>query len=134
MPQFPVTPERQRTLERIPDYEVRLEPESTEVTVTHAGRTLATTTAALLVSETRHGDVYYLPRADVNLDLFEATDLSTFCPFKGHASYWTLRAADGKDAIENVVWSYKDPYPEVAGLKDYMSFDGDRVDVRAGSA
>ena len=50
MPQFPLTPERKRTLERIPDYEVRLETEAARVVVTHGGRALATTKAALLVS------------------------------------------------------------------------------------
>ena len=54
------------------------------------------------------------------------TDLSTYCPFKGHASYWSM---DGENDLENFVWTYKAPYPEVAGLGGYLSFYTNKVDV-----
>jgi uncharacterized protein (DUF427 family) len=59
--------------------------------------------------------------------LLERTDLETFCPFKGNASYWTLAASGQRD--ENAVWSYEDPFDQVAGLKDYVAFYPDRVQV-----
>ena len=124
MAQFPLTESRRRILEQIPDYEVRITPATQRVRVSHDGVTLADSTQALLVQETRHADVYYVPRSDVDMSNFEATDLSTYCPFKGHASYWSL-APD----LENFVWSYEDPYPEVAALKGYLSFYTDRVQV-----
>ena len=59
------------------------------------------------------------------MELLRATDHQTFCPFKGEAAYWTVSA--GGQALENVVWSYPEPFDEVAGLKDYLSFYTDRV-------
>ena len=129
MAQFSVIPERERILAKIPDYAVEISPAGRHVSVTCRGETIAESDAALLVKETRHADVYYLPREDVNMALFEATDHSTYCPFKGYASYWTLKLDDTEEA--NVVWSYEDPYPEVEGLKDYLSFYTDRTRVTA---
>ena len=129
MEQFPVTPERKRILEKIPDYAVDIEPAGVTVTVRCHGETLAQSDRALLMQETRHADVYYLPRDDVNLALLTPTDHSTFCPFKGHASYWTFRAGDAEEP--NVVWSYEDPYPEVGAIKDYMAFYANRTEIAA---
>lgn len=126
MPQFPMTDSRKRILEKIPDYAVAIEPANQRVVVRFNGETLADSAAALLVQETRHDDVYYLPRDDVIMDRFTATDLSTYCPFKGHANYWSL---DG--GPDNVVWSYEAPYPEVEALKDYVSFYTNKVEVSA---
>lgn len=123
MPQFPMTESRRKILERIPDYAVAISPAAARVRVSYQGQLIADSAAALLVEETRHAPVYYLPRADVTMQRFERTDLSTYCPFKGHASYW--RMGD----LENFVWSYEDPYPEVEDLKDYLSFYTDKVTV-----
>lgn len=128
MVQFPVTPEREKILARIPDYAVDIEPATTAVTVSAAGKTIATSSNALLVRETKHQDVFYLPRSDIDMSLLTPTDHSTYCPFKGHASYWTAEL--GTEKLENVAWSYEDPYTEVEGLKDYISFYTDRVEIR----
>jgi len=47
----------------------------------------------------------------------------TYCPFKGQASYFSL-----EDGPENAVWSYEQPYDEMAALKDLLAFYPDRVD------
>jgi len=131
MAQFPVTPEREKILARIPDYTVAVSPAGEHVTITCDGVVVAQSDNALLVRETRHADVYYLPRSDVRLDLLARTDHSTYCPFKGHACYWTL-TTDGKEH-PNIVWSYEDPYPEVEAIRDFVSFYADRTAVKAGS-
>ncbi len=46
----------------------------------------------LRVEETGHGPVMYIPAKDMRLDLMKKTEHSTYCPFKGTASYWTLDA------------------------------------------
>lgn len=51
---------------------------------------------------------------------------ATCCPFKGHASYWGL---EGKNELENFVWTYLEPYPEVDGLGGYFSFYTNKVGV-----
>ena len=125
MPQFPMTDSRRKILERIPDYEVAISPYKGTVTVRTGDKVIAETRAALLVRETRHDDVYYLPREDVDLASLRSTELSTYCPFKGHASYWSYK---GESDLENFVWSYEAPYPEVEPLKGYLSFYTNKVE------
>jgi uncharacterized protein (DUF427 family) len=83
-----------------------------------------------LVLETKHDPVVYFPREDVRFELLEATGHSSFCPFKGEASYWSARVNDRVE--DNVVWGYEEPFEEVAALKDYVSFYPDRVQWRRG--
>ncbi len=111
---------------KYPDYRVDLEPADKCVTVRLDGVLIAKSTRAVVVRETKHDPVIYFPREDVRLDLLERTDHETFCPFKGQASYWTLRVAEHVE--ENAVWSYEDPFEEVAALKNYVSFYADRVE------
>ncbi len=117
---------RESLYHKVPDYRVDLDPSSVRVRVSFAGEVIAESERTLMVRETKHTPVVYFPRDDVRFDLLEATSHVTFCPFKGEASYWTLRVGDRAEA--NVVWSYADPFDEVAGIKDYVSFYADRVD------
>jgi uncharacterized protein (DUF427 family) len=125
MPQFPMTDSRRKVLEQIPDYAVVISPYKGTVTIKSGDTVIAETHAALLIQETRHGDVYYLPRKDVDLTLLVATELSTYCPFKGHASYWSYK---GNSDLDNFVWSYEEPYEQVEALTGYMSFYTNKVD------
>jgi uncharacterized protein (DUF427 family) len=63
---------------------------------------------------------------DVNLSILTPTDLSTYCPFKGHASYWSLN-----EMQINFVWSYPYPYPEVDAIRSDFSFYSDKVVIEA---
>ena len=109
-----------------PDYKVTLEASPRRVRVKFNGETIADSSAAHLLFETRHLPVYYFPRADVRMDLLTPTDHHSFCPYKGTASYWTIRVGDR--ASENAVWGYPDPFDEVPALKDFVAFYWDRVD------
>ena len=117
---------RESLYHKYPDYRVDLDPSTARVRISFAGEMIAESERTLMVRETKHTPVVYFPRDDVRFDLLEATSHVTFCPFKGEASYWTLRVGDRVE--ENVVWSYADPFDEVAGIKDYVSFYADRVD------
>ena len=129
MGQFPITPTREKVLAKYPDYAVTMTLAEKPISIFFGDIEVAASTQALVVKESMHKDVYYLPRQDVNLSLFTSTDHSTYCPFKGHASYWTLdsKTPDDDQTGENIVWSYEKPYPEVAELKDYLSFYVDRT-------
>ncbi len=107
-----------------------LEPNPRRVRVTLCGQIIADSERTLRVVETKHDPVIYVPREDVRMDLLERTDAETFCPFKGEASYWTVRAGDRVE--ENAVWSYEDPFDQVTGLKDYVSFYTDRLSLDEG--
>jgi acyl-CoA thioesterase II len=89
---------------------------------------LAESDRCLLVRETKHVDRLYFPEQDVRWEYFEATGHHTICPFKGQADYWTLTSSDGAGE-ENVVWTYCEPFPEVAGLKGYVCFYHERLRV-----
>src|SRR6516162_4888774 len=73
-----------------PDYKITFEPSPRRVRVKFNGKTIADSTNAHLLFETRHLPVYYFPRSDVRMDRMAATDHHTYCPYKGTASYWTI--------------------------------------------
>lgn len=118
-------PKGQSLYHKVPDYRVDLEPNPKHVRVTLGDHTIAESERSLQVLETKHDPVVYIPREDVHMEYLERTEHETFCPFKGEATYWTIRADD--EVLENAVWSYEDPFDEVTGLKDYVSFYTDRV-------
>ena len=113
--------------EKHPDHNVDVEPNPRSVRVEFAGETIASSSRSLRVLEGKYPPVVYVPRGDVRSDLLEKTDHTTYCPFKGHASYYTIRVGDR--VAENAIWSYEDPYDQVAELKDCAAFYPDRVDA-----
>lgn len=110
-----------------PDHRVDLHPCAKRVRVLLGGQTIADSTSTLLVRETGLTPVYYFPRADVDQTSLEPSGHSTFCPYKGEAAYWSVRA--GGRLAENAVWSYPTPFPEVEGLRDTMAFYWNRMDA-----
>jgi uncharacterized protein (DUF427 family) len=60
------------------------------------------------------------------MDLMAPTDHHTFCPYKGIASYWTIRVGDR--TCENAVWGYPEPFEEVAAIREFVAFYWDRVE------
>ena len=109
-----------------PGYKLRFEPSPRRVRCGFNGEIIADSTSMRLLYEPGHLPVYYFPRQDVRLDLLNRTEHSTHCPWKGEASYWTIDV--GGKALENSAWTYEDPYPEIAGIKDFVSFYWKRMD------
>jgi uncharacterized protein (DUF427 family) len=130
MPQYSPTPQRATYLDRNPDYAVKIAPSRWRWRSVADGTLLADSAAALEIDETYHAAVVYFPRDDVAMELLEASDHRTTCPFKGEASYFNARIGD--DLFENVAWSYEDPYDEVAELGGYVAFYTDRVSLLQG--
>ncbi len=62
----------------------------------------------------------YFPREDVNMELFEESDMHTRCPWKGLASYYDV-VADGK-RNENAAWYYPEPLERATMITDYVAF------------
>lgn len=106
-------------------YEIRFERSPRRVRVEFNGAAVAESARALVLHETRHAPVFYFPREDVRFELFRKTEQRTHCPFKGDASYWTLRVGDA--ISENAAWSYDDPYDDAAPLKEHLAFYPGRV-------
>ncbi|CAA9515214.1 MAG: hypothetical protein AVDCRST_MAG30-2720 [uncultured Solirubrobacteraceae bacterium] len=91
-----------------------------------AGATILDTTRGKLLYETGIPPVPYVPLEDLDQTLLERTDSSTHCPFKGDASYWTLRAGDRVET--DFVWAYESPLPEASWLEGYAALYWKRVD------
>ena len=107
------------------DYQIRFEPSPRRVRVEFNGTWVADSERALILHETRLPPAYYFPREDVRTALLEKTEQVTHCPFKGNASYWTLKA--GAAVAENAAWSYEEPYDDALPVKEYISFYPERV-------
>ena len=110
-----------------PDHPITVTPHPKRVTVTFNGETIAESQSALELREADYPPVAYIPRADVAMEKLVASDHASHCPYKGDASYFSLQAG-GKRA-ENAVWSYPDPYPAMAAIKDHVAFHADRVNA-----
>ncbi|KAL7802165.1 DUF427-domain-containing protein [Trichoderma longibrachiatum ATCC 18648] len=74
------------------------------------------------------GNVYFPPES-VNRDVLRGSGLSTWCPWKGDASYYTLEV-DGQK-LENAAWYYKEPLEGALDLKDHVAFYKTKVEVTA---
>jgi uncharacterized protein (DUF427 family) len=85
-----------------------------------AGETVVDSRHAKLLHEQAHLPILYFPESEVRMDLLEPTDHSTRCPFKGEASYWSVRVGDR--VAENAVWSYPDPIEDAPPIAGYFAF------------
>jgi len=106
-----------------PEHRITTDPATLRVRVTVGGQVIADTREAIAMKEGDYPVVYYVPRKDVKMDRLVRTTHTTYCPFKGHASYYSLAGGP-----ENAVWSYEQPYDEVAVIKDRLAFYPSKVD------
>lgn len=109
-----------------PDHPITITAAPHRIRVTFAGRVVADTTRALSLAEASYAPVMYIPREDVDIAALERTTHKTHCPYKGEASYYSIRAGDR--TAHNAVWSYEQPLEPAASIAGYMAFYRDRVD------
>jgi uncharacterized protein (DUF427 family) len=109
-----------------PDHPISIERNPARVVVSVAGHTIADTGNALTLREADYSAVQYIPRKDVDFSQLERTDHATYCPYKGDCSYYSVLAGGNKSV--NAVWSYEDPFPAVAQIREHVAFYPDRVD------
>jgi uncharacterized protein (DUF427 family) len=96
------------------------------IVVELGGRVLADTVRAVRVCETSHPPVYYVPREDLLEGVLEPGQGSSFCEWKGVATYWD--AVVGGRRVLQVGWSYEYPSPGFEHLRGALAFYPDRVD------
>jgi uncharacterized protein (DUF427 family) len=109
-----------------PDHSITIEKNPSRVVISLGGQVLADTNNALTLREAKYPDVQYIPRADVDMAKLVRTAHTTYCPFKGDCSYYSLPV--GERGI-NAVWTYEAPFSAVEVIKDYLAFYPDRVDI-----
>jgi uncharacterized protein (DUF427 family) len=98
-----------------------------QVVVRVDGLVIADSTHALVMRAPGTPDVQYVPRADVDMQRLVRSENTTHCPYKGEASYWSIRT--GRRIVDDAVWSYEVPYPDVAAIAGHLAFYADRVDA-----
>ncbi len=126
MPERHAAEGRAAILAKDQDHVVTVRPAAKRIKVLAGEKVIADTERALELDESNHQPVYYLPHADVCMDTLTSTEKKTYCPFKGTASYWSIETEKG--VIENAVWSYEDPLPEVTEIAGHLAFYLDKVE------
>ena len=106
---------------------ITIAPNPNQVVVRVDGLVIADSTHALVMRAPGTPDVQYVPRADVDMQRLVRSENTTHCPYKGEASYWSIRT--GRRVVDDAVWSYEVPYPDVAAIAGYLAFYSDRVDA-----
>lgn len=112
---------------RDPYHRVDVLNSSRHVKVSVGGVLLAETRRPRLLFETSLPTRYYIPKLDVTMDLLEPSQTTSRCPYKGIASYWSVRA--GGTVLPDLAWSYKSPIPECPKIENLIAFFDERVDL-----
>src|SRR5215208_912816 len=102
------------------DHVLFFEDSPRRVRVMFGGETVADSRRVKLMHEKGLLPVYYFPEEDVRMDLLEESNDTTYCPFKGDASYWSVQVGD--TVAENAVWHYPEPIDSAPPLAGYLAF------------
>ncbi|WP_299571703.1 DUF427 domain-containing protein [uncultured Williamsia sp.] len=113
-----------------PDHPITVEPTDRHVTVRVGDTVIAETDSAVTLREAGYDAVQYVPLDDVDPAVLRTSETTTYCPYKGEASYFDI--AVGDDSVTDGVWTYTDPFPAVADIRGHVAFYPDRVTVDAG--
>ncbi len=108
-----------------PDHPISIEQNARAV-VRVAGQVVADTNNALKLREASYPPVLYIPRGDVDMSKLQRTDHTTYCPYKGECTYYSIPAGGEKSV--NAVWSYERPFAAVSQIDHHLAFYPDRVD------
>ena len=98
----------------------RLQPVAKRIHIVFAGEVIADTTRAWRVLETSHPPTYYLHPDDVRSGFLETAAGQSWCEWKGRARYRSVRVGDR--VLPKVAWSYPDPTPTFAAIRDHLAF------------
>ncbi len=115
---------------RAPAHRVAFVPRHVPVRVAAGGIVIAATTDVMALEESGYPTRYYLARDGVDLTRVEKTGKTTYCPFKGLATYYVIRGPHGE--IRDAVWSYEQPFREAELVRDRLAFDASKVDEVVG--
>ena len=115
-------------LEPTTEHPITIAPTGTRVVVRVNGEVVADTSEALQLQESSYPAVQYIPFEDVEQDRLTRTDTSTYCPFKGDASYYSVTTSAG-DTVEDVIWTYAQPYPAVAAIAGHVAFYPNKAEI-----
>ena len=108
-------------------YTIELQP-AEPVKVRTGDQIIAKSDAALSLMEDGILPVLYIPLEDVAANIISQSDTTTYCPFKGTASYWNITA--NGETITDAAWSYEEPFDEMLAIKGHLAFYPDKVEIK----
>ena len=108
-----------------PNHPIETRPAGVRLQATFRGELIADSREAIALKEASYPVVYYFPRKDVNMTRFERSARRSHCPYKGDASYYSL-----KGGPQDAAWSYEMPYDDIAAIAGLLAFYPDKVDIR----
>ncbi|MEO5852910.1 MAG: DUF427 domain-containing protein [Nocardioides sp.] len=97
----------------------RAERSAETVEIRVGGETVATTTASYRVLETSHPPTYYVPRAAFADGVLRPVEGSSFCEWKGRATYFDLVTASR--TAERAAWTYPEPSKGFEAILDHVA-------------
>jgi uncharacterized protein (DUF427 family) len=109
------------------DHPITIEPAGQRIIVRAGGQVVADTTAAVTLREAGYRPVHYIPIKDVDQTMLRPSSTSTYCPYKGDASYYSVTGPDG--LIQDAIWTYEHPYAAVDAIAGRLAFYADRVEI-----
>jgi uncharacterized protein (DUF427 family) len=110
-----------------PDHPITIAADGVHVVAKVGGQVVADTKSALTLQESTYPPAYYVPLGDVDPKVLKASDTSTYCPYKGDASYYSVSTPDAE--VKDAMWTYAQPYDAVSEIAGYVCFYGDRVEL-----
>ena len=105
----------------------KMEPFRGHIRIVLYNKIVVDTNNAIRVLETSHPPTYYLPIDDFQNGVLQPTSKTSFCEYKGVASYWNL-VVDGK-VVTQAAWGYRNPSAQYTALKDTLSVYAHLVDA-----
>ena len=109
---------------------ITITPIDGPVTVQAGSTMLGRSERAMELREAGYPPVVYIPREDIDMSRLLRTDHATKCPWKGQASYYSIKGDFGM--LANAVWTYETPVPDVEQIAGHLAFYPDRVKVTRG--
>ncbi len=114
---------------RNPYHRVDCVPTSRRLRVALGDVVIVDTTETIGVYETCLAPRLYVHREQVLADVLRPSATTTYCPYKGTASYWS--ASVGEEVEPDVAWSYDTPHSECRAIANHLSFDDTKISVAA---
>jgi uncharacterized protein (DUF427 family) len=113
-----------------PDHPITVEAHPRRVRVSVKDHVIVDTTNALALREASYPAAFYVPLGDLDQSTLVASDTTTYCPYKGTASYYSIRTEDAD--VTDAIWYYPEPYDAVSQIAGHAAFYPDRVQIEEG--
>jgi uncharacterized protein (DUF427 family) len=117
-----------------PDHPIDITRFNGRVRVMFGNHSIVDTTSALELREASYPPAYYVPLAEVDHEALRPSDTTSRCPYKGLASYYDVIDPHTLQSIDDAVWHYREPYPSVSQIADYVAFYPNKVNIEVETA